>query len=209
MVHTRLAGVSFASNGPHLLMRPFVQATEMIVTDSTTTPGSPKATSIATSALPAGVTLREGAASDIPEMIEVVNASFEVEAFFVNAPRTHAQQLAELFRNGHFLLAHQDARLIASAYYEARGEHGYIGMLAVHPDQQRTGLGRAMIQSVEEILRVSGCKIAELSVVSVRTNLLQLYGKLGYREAGTAEVPDDLRQKLTMPVQLIRLEKPL
>jgi GNAT superfamily N-acetyltransferase len=176
------------------------------VTDPTASPG---AKPIASPALPSGVTLREAVAGDIPEMSEVVNASFEVEAFFVNAPRTHAQQLAEHFRSGHFLLAHQGARLIASVYYEVRGERGYLGMLAVRPDQQRTGLGRAMIQSVEEILRASGCKIAELSVVSVRTNLLQLYGKLGYCEDGTVEVPDDLQQKLTMPVQLIRLKKPL
>ena len=179
-------------------MRPFVQAMELIVTDPTVSP-----------AFPAGVTLREASASDIPEMIEVVNASFEVEAFFVNAPRTHAEQLGEHFRNGHFLLAHQGERLIASVYYQVRDEHGYIGMLAVHPDQQRSGLGRAMIQAAEGILRASGCTVAELSVVSVRTNLLQLYGKLGYCEAGTVEVPDELRQKLTMPVQLIRLEKPL
>jgi hypothetical protein len=46
-------------------------------------------------------------------------------------------------------------------------------------------------------------------VVSVRTALLPLYRKLGYREAGVEEPPEELRQKLTMPVQLIKMEKPL
>ena len=99
--------------------------------------------------------------------------------------------------------------MLASVYYELRGERGYIGMLAVRPGHQRCGLGRAMMQAAEGILREAGCRIAELSVVSVRTRLPPLYRKLGYREAGLVEPPEELRQKLTMPVQLIKMEKQL
>jgi ribosomal protein S18 acetylase RimI-like enzyme len=162
-----------------------------------------------TLALPAGITLREAAESDIANMMEVVNAAFEAEAFFVNRPRTHAAQLVEHFHSGHFLLAHRGIELVASAYYELRGERGYIGMLAVRPGDQHSGLGRAMMQAVEQILRGLGCSIAEISVVSVRTALLPIYRKLGYREAGMAEPHEELRQKLTMPVQLIKMEKQL
>jgi ribosomal protein S18 acetylase RimI-like enzyme len=160
-------------------------------------------------ALPAGVTLCEAAERDTAEMIEMVNAAFEEEAFFVNAPRTHAAQMAVHFRSGHFLLAHENGRLVASVYYELRGDHGYIGMLAVRPGQQRRGLGRAMTQAAEGILRAAGCKVAELTVVNLRTALLAAYRKLGYVEAGTEEPPEELLQKLTMPVQLIRMEKTL
>ena len=160
-------------------------------------------------ALPAGVTLREADERDIPAMIEVVNAAFKAEAFFVNRPRTHPVQLAEHFRFGRFLLAHHSAELIASVYYELRGERGYIGMLAVRPTEQGRGLGKAMMQAVENTLREAGCRIAELSVVSVRTALPPIYRRLGYHETGFAEVPEELLQKLTMPVQLIRMEKSL
>ena len=95
-------------------------------------------------------------------MVEVINAAFEEEAFFVNRPRTNPAQLAEHFRSGRFLLAHQGVLLLASVYYEVRGERGYIGMLAVRPEHQRRGLGRAMMQAVEQILRASGCRIAEV-----------------------------------------------
>ena len=70
--------------GPHLRMRPFLQPTEFLVTDSPAIP-----------ALPAGVTLREATEQDIAAMMEVVNPAFEEEAFFVNRPRTHPAQLAE------------------------------------------------------------------------------------------------------------------
>jgi ribosomal protein S18 acetylase RimI-like enzyme len=198
------------------------------------------ADSFSPSTLPAGVTLRQATADDIPEMIAVINAAFEAENFFVSRPRTHAAQLTEHLRSGHFLLAHQDAhqdenqntnqgaQLIASIYYELRGselrgglrgselpasefrrERGYIGMLAVRPDQQHRGLGRTMMHHAEQALRDAGCRVAELSVVSVRTTLPPFYHKLGYVEAGLAKVPEELQQKLTMPVQLIRMEKPL
>jgi len=160
-------------------------------------------------ALPLGATLREATEQDIPTIMEVVNTAFEVEAFFVNRPRTHPAELAEHFRSGHFLLAHQGGQLIASVYYEARGDRGYIGMLAVRPEHQHSGMGRIMMQTSEQILRGLGCRIAELSVVSVRTALPAIYRKLGYEEAGFAELPEELRQKLTMPVHLIKMEKPL
>jgi hypothetical protein len=66
-----------------------------------------------------------------------------------------------------------------------------------------------MMQAVENTLREAGCRIAELSVVSVRTALPPIYRRLGYHETGFAEVPEELLQKLTMPVQLIRMEKSL
>lgn len=159
--------------------------------------------------LPTGVTLREATERDIAGMMEVVNTAFEEEAFFVNRPRTHEAQLAEHFRRGHFLLAHQGAELIASVYYEVRGERGYIGMLAVLPWYQHSGMGRAMMRAAEQILRGLGCGIAEISVVGVRTTLPPIYRKLGYEETGVEEPPEELRQKLTMPVQLIKMEKQL
>jgi ribosomal protein S18 acetylase RimI-like enzyme len=143
------------------------------------------------------------------EMMEVVNAAFEAESFFVNRPRTYPAQLAEHFRSGRFLLAHQGASLVASVYYELQGQRGYIGMLAVRPGHQRCGLGRAMMRAVEQLLCASGCSIAEISVVSVRTALPPIYRRMGYLEVGTEEPHEDLRRKLTMPVQLIKMEKQL
>ncbi len=80
-------------------------------------------------------------------------------------------------------------------------------MLAVRPTEQQRGLGRVMMQAAENSLRQAGCRIAELSVVSVRTALPPIYRKLGYQETGFASVPEELQEKLTMPVELIKMEK--
>ncbi|HVJ06244.1 MAG TPA: GNAT family N-acetyltransferase [Candidatus Saccharimonadales bacterium] len=161
------------------------------------------------STIPAALAFREATLEDIPEMLEVVNAAFQEEAFFVNRPRTYRAQLEEHFRSGQFLLAHRGSQLLASAYCEIRGARGYIGMLAVRPGHQREGLGRAMMYAVEQILRSHGCSVAEISVVSVRTALPPIYRRLGYAEVGVEEPHEDLRKKLTMPVQLIKMEKEL
>ncbi len=163
----------------------------------------------AEAALPAGFSLRVATVADISAMIAVVNLAFEEEAFFVNRPRTHDAQLEEHFQSGSFLLAECDGRLAASVYYELRGRLGYIGMLAVDTRWQRRGLGRAMMHAAEQSLRQSGCLTAELCVVDVRSALQDVYRKLGYRQTGTTEPPEELRQKLTMPVKLIRMEKNL
>ncbi len=159
--------------------------------------------------LPEGITLRPATEADIPEMMEVINSAFEEEAFFVNRPRTYPAQLTNHFRSGNFLLAHNGARLLASVYSEVRGERGYIGMLAVRPGHQRSGLGRAMMLAAEGALRSAGCRIAEIAVVNLRTALPPIYRKLGYHENGIEEMPEELRVKLTMPVELIKMEKPL
>jgi len=58
-------------------------------------------------------------------------------------------------------------------------------------------------------MREAGCSIAEIAVVNVRTALPPIYRKLGYVEVGLEEPPQELREKLTMPVQLVKMEKPL
>jgi ribosomal protein S18 acetylase RimI-like enzyme len=158
-------------------------------------------------ALPRGITIREASESDINEMIEVVNQAFVEESFFVNRPRTHAGQLAGQFETGRFLLAHDGAKLVASVYFEVRGDRGYIGMLAVLPAMQKRGLGRVMMEASESALREAGCKVAEITVVNVREALPPMYRKLGYVETGIEEPYEELRQKLTMPVKLIRMKK--
>lgn len=159
--------------------------------------------------LPKGVTFREATAADTGEMIPLINAAFDVESFFVDRPRTHPAEMAELFRTGRFLLATAHGYIVASLYYELRGKRGYIGMLAVAPEWQHCGLGAAMMRTAEETLHGYGCRIAELTVISLRTQLFDFYRKQGYSEAGTAELPEELRRKLTRPIDLIRMEKKL
>jgi len=91
-------------------------------------------------------------------------------------------------RKGQFLLGCDAAgQLVASVYVEVRGSRGYFGMLAVHPQQQKNGLGSKMVGAAEEYCRARGCGAMDLVVLSLRTELPPLYRKLGYAESGVEE----------------------
>jgi GNAT superfamily N-acetyltransferase len=57
-------------------------------------------------------------------------------------------------------------------------------MLAVDPSLQGAGLGRRMVEAVEEHCRRHGCKHVDIMVLSLRPELPPFYRKLGYIETG-------------------------
>jgi ribosomal protein S18 acetylase RimI-like enzyme len=89
---------------------------------------------------------------------------------------------------GTLLLAeNRDGRILASVYTELRGTHGYLGMLAVDPAHQRSGLGRRLMQAAEAHFRDHGCNRLEITVLSMRPELLPIYRRFGFVETGTEE----------------------
>jgi ribosomal protein S18 acetylase RimI-like enzyme len=81
--------------------------------------------------------------------------------------------------------------LLGSVYVEDRGDHGYIGLLSVEPELQRTGLGRTLMAAAEESLAAAGRPRVELLVVNLRRELPAWYGRQGYREVGMRPFPRD------------------
>lgn len=133
--------------------------------------------------------IRLATPDDRPAMVAVINAAFAVENF-LDGTRTDHERLAETMAKGHFLLGcGSSGQILASVYVEVCDDrdHGYLGMLAVHPAHQRKGLGRAMVNAAEQWCRQRGCKVMDLRVLSLRSELPPLYRKLGYLECGTEE----------------------
>lgn len=134
------------------------------------------------------IPIRRATADDQDHLIPLINAAFKIAEPFMTGPRTDPERLAAVMAKGEILLA-QDAagQLAASVYAEVRGERGYIGMLAVDPARQRSGLGRFMMHSAEQHLLNQGCVAVDITVLSLRPELPPFYRKLGYTETGTEE----------------------
>jgi len=123
--------------------------------------------------------------ADRPRLIPLINSAFSVETF-MQGPRTDEERLAASMAQGTILVAEDgEGRLVASVYTELRGKHGYVGMLAVDPEHQCGGMGRRLMQAAEERFRAYGCEAVEITVLSLRPELLPIYRRFGFVETGT------------------------
>lgn len=152
--------------------------------------------------------IREAAAADAAELATLINLAYRVEDFFIDGNRTDAEDVIAHLRSGLFLIAEQDARLVGAVYVELRGDaRGYFGMLSVDPAVQGGGIGRKLIAAAENLCRARGCRIMELQVVDLRTELPPFYRRFGYEVSGTAPFPDVAKKKRACA--FILMSKPL
>lgn len=131
--------------------------------------------------------IRPATTADIPNMVEMINAAFAVETF-LEGTRTDADRLASTLSKGTILLAEDShGHVVGSVYMEIRGKRGYMGMLAVDPAQQGKGLARKLLAAVEEVFREKGCDAIDISVLSLRPELIPIYQRFGFVENGIEE----------------------
>jgi ribosomal protein S18 acetylase RimI-like enzyme len=57
-----------------------------------------------------------------------------------------------------------------------------VNYLAVSPQHQRKGLGRAVMHRLEELLQAAGCPKLNLQVRAGNATVLDFYRQLGYSE---------------------------
>ena len=153
------------------------------------------------------MSFRDATIPDADAVARLINSAFVIEQFFIERDRTNPETVRRLLKIGKFLLAEDEPILVACIYLELRGERGYFGMLSVEPSRQRMGVGRQLIAAAENYFRDAGCRFCDLKIVDVRTELLELYHRLGYTETGAGPYDDPVPTK--MPVHFVELSKQL
>ena len=101
--------------------------------------------------------------------------------------------------------------LLGSFYVHPTGDKLYLAMLAVNPDGQARGVGKFLLNAAEEYGLQHGCTVSKMTVISVRSELIAFYERLGYRQTGETEpFPTDPRYGIPkQPLTLLVLEKML
>ncbi len=151
--------------------------------------------------------VRVAGMDDRTAMMPTINQAFAIEKF-LEGTRTDLNRLAEMMENGEFLIAQNGSgKIVASVYVEIKGERGYLGMLAVDPAEQGQGLGRVMVDAVEEYCRKRGCFGVNLVVISLRSDLPPFYRRLGYVETGTEEFHPSRKLKAGIECHCIVMSK--
>jgi ribosomal protein S18 acetylase RimI-like enzyme len=115
-----------------------------------------------------------------------------------------------MMQKGEILIAEDDdGNLLASIYSELRGNRGYLGMLAVDPAHQRSGLGRQMLAAAEDRFRGQGCEAVDITVLSLRPELPPIYLRFGFVETGSEEFHPTQPLKDGRECHCIIMSKPL
>ena len=85
----------------------------------------------------------------------------------------------------------------------------YLGMFSVSPALQGKGIGKEMLQASEEYARSLKCISIFMSVISVRSELIDWYERHGYRDTGQRKTftEDTLTGKHLQPLKFMVMEK--
>ncbi len=123
--------------------------------------------------------IRKASLTDIPALLELINA---YAANGIMLPRTEFE-MAENIRD--FLVAFDSGRLVgcgALHFYTAAS--GEVRSLAVDPAVKTKGIGRALVESLEEEARAQ-----ELYSIFAFTYVPGFFAKLGFEEVDRGELP--------------------
>jgi len=87
----------------------------------------------------------------------------------------------------------------------------YLGMFSVSPPLQGGGIGKHLLKAAEEYAQHLHCIAIYMSVISVRTELIDWYKRHGYIEAGEIKpFPEDgVTGKHLQALEFLILEKPM
>lgn len=143
------------------------------------------------------VQLRPATVADIPAILAVTKSAYALYNGRLDPPSgvVHEQPDAveRYFETGGVIVAEVGGEIVGAVRYEPREDYLYLGRLAVAPAWQRQGIGRRLVEAVEEWALLLGLDEVHLGVRMELTENHDLYRHLGYVENGTAPFRHDAR----------------
>ncbi|WP_043526557.1 GNAT family acetyltransferase [Litchfieldella xinjiangensis] len=97
---------------------------------------------------------------------------------------------------GLLIVVEQEGHLIATAMAGYDGHRGSVYYLAVDPSYQYQGIGRRLMERIEETLHALGCPKLNILIRTSNEEVLSFYRKLGYSvdeavSLGKRLIPDE------------------
>jgi N-acetylglutamate synthase-like GNAT family acetyltransferase len=139
---------------------------------------------------------------------DVINAAFhQAEDFFIERDRITVEQVQSQLSTGEFLVSEEKGAVTGCVYIEMKGDRSYLGLLAVDPRAQKSGLGSKLMTAAEDHCRKAGSRFMDIQVVNLRKELPDFYHRHGYAETGTAPFTAGIDTKL--PCHFVKMSKPL
>ena len=165
---------------------------------------------------------------DIPVIVKLINRAYRggdgasgwstEEAYLAGDRTTESLLRADIeAKPSASLLKWQDERseeIVGSVWLEPLDDDTwYLGSLAIDPQRQNGGLGRAMLAAAEDWVRKRGANRVRMKVINVREALIAWYVRRGYARTGASEPfpyqDDRFGKPLRDDLSFVVLEKPL
>jgi len=130
--------------------------------------------------------------NDIPQLLQLINSAYRGEEakkgwtheadLIDGSIRTDEVSLKKLIEKpGAVILKYeQDEKISGCVYLEKKKERLYLGMLSVSPEIQAQGVGKKLLKAAEEYASKNNCTAIEMTVISVRKELIAWYERNGY-----------------------------
>ncbi|MEU6097041.1 GNAT family N-acetyltransferase [Streptomyces sp. NPDC047079] len=143
-----------------------------------------------------GPTFRDATESDVNALVALIESAYRgdasragwtTEADILEGRRTDPEGVLQVIKSpdSRLLTVERDGAIVACCQLEHRGEHAYFGMFAVSPALQGAGLGKAVIAEAERMAQGAwGATEMQMTVISVRDDLIAWYERRGYRRTG-------------------------
>lgn len=144
----------------------------------------------------AAVEFRLATLADIPAIEKLVTSAYRgdasragwtTEADLLDGQRVDPVGIGEVIEKSGSLviLAARGVLLLACCHIEKQGDACYFGMFAVDPTLQGGGVGKLVMAEAERVAKDDfGCTRMEMTVISVRDELIAWYERRGYRRTG-------------------------
>ena len=78
------------------------------------------------------------------------------------------------------LVALAEGKVVGTVMGGYDGHRGWVYSLAVDEARRHTGIGSALVERIEQSLRVLGCLKVNLQVVGSNSSVVDFYKKLGF-----------------------------
>ncbi|MFF5958105.1 GNAT family N-acetyltransferase [Streptomyces luteogriseus] len=144
----------------------------------------------------AALTFRDATDADVDELVALIESAYRgddsragwtTEADILEGQRTDPEGVLEVIKSpdSRLMTVERDGRIVACCQLEHQGDHAYFGMFAVSPLLQGAGLGKVIIAEAERQARATwGVREMQMTVISVRDDLIAWYERRGYRRTG-------------------------
>jgi GNAT superfamily N-acetyltransferase len=142
------------------------------------------------------VLFRDATPADVAAIVALVESAYRgeasragwtTEADMLDGQRVDLAGVHDIVEKSgnRLLLAEADGALLACCHLERRGDTCGFGMFSVRPTRQGAGIGKRMMIQAERVARESWRSTRmEMSVISIRDELIAWYERRGYRRTG-------------------------